>query len=119
MINTIDELKHKLNAFKHLQENWDGHNGVLINPKSIENAQKFIEKLPKDIKKLPDVSPITNGSVSVSWEVNDLYIDIEFHSDNTYSFYADHPDLNEIEVENQKEEAFKNKILKNYIQYIL
>lgn len=83
------ELFEKIVSFKSLVNNWDGYDAVPLEVRSATNAIEFVNLLAdKDIKRLYDIYPNPNGTISFEW-VNDAdeIISLEI-GNNTFSYFV-------------------------------
>ena len=82
-INNIlqwENIKSIIKEFSSLENNWDGYGSIAIDTSVTNNAIRIIDILQanKWIKYVPDVSPVASGTISLSWEYNDIeaYLEI-------------------------------------------
>ena len=95
--NEIDyekDVTEKINEFKFYEVNWDGYEGIAASSETVNDAIKFINKLPSNTT-VPRPGLSGDGEISLFWEDNGVYIDIGFFGDGKYTLYA--KDSQEIE----------------------
>jgi len=66
-----------LGQLSKLKEDWDGYGALAVTPDACAHAQRFLTFSPQGML-VPDVSPTSNGTVSLEWLSNegDAYLEI-------------------------------------------
>lgn len=80
-------LIEAIGSYKGLDFNWDGYNGTCASEEAINNALTFISQ----IKVIPDALETGfsgDGEVGLFVRKDNIFIDIGFEGNNSYSFYA-------------------------------
>ena len=52
------------------------------------DARSFAVQMPSPLRALPHVSLADDGEVNFAWTKEDLYLDLGFYGDDTFSFYG-------------------------------
>lgn len=90
-VSQIDENKerivNKLKSYQLYSLGWDGYDGVPPLNQAILDAINLLEKLPKNCP-LPYVSLSGDGEIGFFWEVGDIFVDVGFFGDHTFSYFA-------------------------------
>jgi hypothetical protein len=92
-----DELRSQLDGYAALKPDWDGYGAKVVSKNAITMAKKFLSEIPLKLGK-PSLAPVNDGSVSLVWERDKVYIDVEFDRQGCFSFYAEAPGLGEHEL---------------------
>ena len=75
-----ENIKSIAKDFLTLENDWDGYGSVAIDSIVVNNSIRIIDILQanKWIRYVPDVSPVASGTISLSWEYNDIeaYLEI-------------------------------------------
>ncbi len=69
-----------LDLLKGLPPDWNGYGAQPINAELIEQAKRFIERLPDDIVDAPAVVPMTRGRLQLEWHRGNRSLELEFVS---------------------------------------
>ncbi|MDP2699293.1 hypothetical protein [Thalassospira sp.] len=93
-----EKLDTLLSEFSALEENWDGYDAKPINHFAINQTREFLSQLKNSIPE-PSLAPDADGSVSIIWDCPHIYLDVGFDTNGRYSFYGDHEELGEFEIE--------------------
>ncbi len=80
-------LASELKAYRGLEDNWDGEEGISPARSAIDHALAFIELLPLRAR-LPRPMVSGDGEVGFYWKTDDCYIDVGFFGDGTISYYG-------------------------------
>lgn len=80
-------LSSRLNAFRHLPENWDGAGGHAPPGKAVDEGLAFIDLLPLGT---PSPTPFVagDGEVGFEWKTANGFIEVSFYGDDHIYFYA-------------------------------
>lgn len=87
-VTPLSQLIGTLTSYESLPEDWDGYGGIAPTSEAVSNATDFVSLLPADLP-LPKPMLSGNGVVGLYWKTENLYLDIEFEGDGTYSYYAE------------------------------
>lgn len=71
-----------------LEDNWHSPQSKAPTAKSIEDAERFAREIDWKSSLQPMVSAAEDGEVNFYWKNESIYIDLGFHGDGTYSFFA-------------------------------
>lgn len=80
-------LASEMKAYRGLEDNWDGEEGISPTRSAIDEALAFIELLPLRAR-LPRPMVSGDGEVGFYWKTDDCYIDVGFFGDGTISYYG-------------------------------
>lgn len=90
--NYFDKSKiiEQILLFKSLENKWDGFSAVPTGVQCAVNAIKIIDHLSvKSLKKISDLYPNPNGTISIEWENNlEEVVSVEIGKD-TFSYFVD------------------------------
>jgi len=75
----------KINKIELLEENWDGYGAIRISSETAKNTKNAINKL-SNFAAIPDITPNSNGTISLEWETPEGYAHLEVGR-TKYSFY--------------------------------
>jgi len=81
------KLLERIASWKTLQAGWDGEQSEAPINSAINLASLFIDTLPRDVS-LPKAMLSSSGEIGLYWDTSDIYIDLEFDSDTTFSAYV-------------------------------
>lgn len=87
-ITPLNKLVGTLNGYGNLPEDWDGYGGVPPMSETVSDASNVVSLLPREVP-LPKPMLSGNGNIGLYWKTDDLYLDIEFEGDGTFSYYAE------------------------------
>jgi hypothetical protein len=91
LIPSLKEKKEKLianlNSYHFYNENWDGYGGIPALNQTVIDVTKFIENLSNNII-IPYSGLSGDGEISLFWKKANIFIDIGFIGDQTYSYFA-------------------------------
>ena len=82
-----NKLDAKLLSYKKLSHGWDGEEGVSPSPNAVSDAINFLAKKPEDIS-LPYPQIAADGEVGLYWHTDEVFAEVGFYGDGTYSYYA-------------------------------
>jgi hypothetical protein len=80
------KLLDRIAKWKTLQAGWDDEQSEAPTHGAINLATLFINALPRDVS-LPKAMLSSSGEIGLYWDTSDIYIDLEFSSDTTFSAY--------------------------------
>lgn len=78
---------NKLYDLKDLPQNWDGYDGIPAGQETIDDAKKFLSKLPNDLPQ-PRIGYSGDGEISLLWDYGYTFLDVGFVGDESYSYYG-------------------------------
>lgn len=78
-----------LREWRFFEENWDGENANAPSIQSIRDAIAFV-RLIKDKEEMPQPMLHASGNVSLYWNNERLYADIEFLGDGLVAYFIKH-----------------------------
>jgi hypothetical protein len=81
----------EIRDLQFVESNWDGEGAVSPIVDSIFDAVAFVRALPSDAL-LPSVVLHVSGRVSLVWQEESRYADLEFYRDHLIGFYAERGD---------------------------
>jgi hypothetical protein len=86
-LNLVDRYAviQSIDSMGALTENWDGYGAATISSTATRAARGFVLSLPASFP-APEVSPNSNGTVSLEWESDAGRAHLEI-GDSAYSFY--------------------------------
>lgn len=77
--------EEEINSYSELEDDWDGYGARALDPKTIQNAlsaaTRLIGRAP-----LPDLTPNSNGTISMEWESADGLAHLEIGK-SRYAFF--------------------------------
>ena len=77
----------ELNSYKDLKTNWDGYGGIRPTDNTINSTKKFLEKLKENKISAPSIMVAGSGEVAIFWESKDSYIEVNFDTQEQFSFF--------------------------------
>ena len=80
-------LASDVKAYRGLEDNWDGEEGISPARSAIDDALAFIELLPLRAR-LPRPMVSGDGEVGFYWKTDDCYVDVGFFGDGMISYYG-------------------------------
>jgi hypothetical protein len=86
-VNRRAILYSRLNAFRHLPENWDGVGGHAPTREAVDEGLAFLDLLPLGTP-LPTPFPAGDGEVGFHWKTADSFAEVSFYGDGNIYFYA-------------------------------
>ena len=88
-LDSESKLRHELQSYVHLPDNWDGEGAVRPTQTAIDDALRFLDGRPPDIT-LPYPEHGFHGEVGVYWDNRDTYVfaEVTFEGDGTFSYYG-------------------------------
>ena len=81
------DIFKELNSYKDLKPNWDGYNGKKPSDEIINTAKKFLEKLQNSQISSPEIMLSGSGEIAIYWENRDNYIEVNFDTQEQFSFF--------------------------------
>jgi len=81
------KIINKLKSYKLYQKGWDGYEGTPPPEQAIVDSINFLERLPKSCP-VPYVSLGGDGEIGFFWEIDNIFVDIGFSGDETFSYFA-------------------------------
>lgn len=87
-VTPLNKLSGTLNGYENLPVDWDGYGGLPPKGETVNDASEFLSLLPKETP-LPKPMLSGNGNIGLYWKADDLYLDIEFEGNGTFSYYAE------------------------------
>ncbi|MDD2468528.1 MAG: hypothetical protein PHI97_31505 [Desulfobulbus sp.] len=99
-----ERLKLKANVFLSLEDDWDGYGAVGIDSVVVNNFCRIIDLLQKNrwVKCVPDINPVASGTISLSWEFNNVEAYLEIGR-TRYSGYVQSEEQDPVMVEGELE----------------
>ena len=82
-----NKLDATLLSYKDLPHGWDGEEGVPPSLNAVSDAINFLAKKPEDIS-LPYPQIAADGEVGLYWHKDEVFAEVGFYGDGTYSYYA-------------------------------
>lgn len=82
----IEKVIGELREWSFLKENWDGEGAYSPSISSIKQAVEFV-RLISDNAALPEPTMLASGHVSLYWNIQNLYADIEFLGDQRIAYF--------------------------------
>ncbi len=76
---------HAIQDFAKLEKDWDGYGALPIHETIVKIAGQFINSLPDHLP-YPDLTPDTNGTISMDWETREGIAHLEVGK-TRYSLY--------------------------------
>jgi hypothetical protein len=76
---------HAIQEFATFESGWDGYGALPIHEATLKNATRFLNSLPEHFP-CPDLTPDTNGTVSMEWESREGIAHLEIGK-TRYSLY--------------------------------
>ena len=70
----------RLDRLKDLPPDWNGYGAQPIDVELVEQAKRFVERLPGDIIDTPAVVPMTRGRLQFEWHRANRSLELEFES---------------------------------------
>ncbi len=86
----------KVRGFRKYLDGWNGPDSIGPSDKAREEAEQFANSLDLDAIHPPEIGLADDGEINFFWDVNNLYLDLGFFGNGTYSFYAKLPNGEEI-----------------------
>ncbi len=76
---------HTIQVFAKFESDWDGYGALPIHETVVKIARQFINSLPDHLP-FPDLTPDTNGTISMDWETREGIAHLEIGK-TRYSLY--------------------------------
>ncbi len=85
--DSYSEVIKELNSYKDLKTNWDGYGGIRPTDEIINSTKKFLEKLKENKILTPSIMVAGSGEIAIFWESKDSYIEVNFDTQEQFSFF--------------------------------
>lgn len=82
----MEKVIGELREWAFLKSNWDGEGANAPSISSIKKAVKFV-RLINDSVEMPDPNLLASGNVSLFWNTESLYAEIEFLDNNRIAYF--------------------------------
>ena len=119
--NKRDLVAARLMSYLDLTDNWDGFGGVAPASPAVFDALDFLDQLSDKVP-LPQPMLSGDGEVGLLWKSGQVYLDVGFTGNKTFSYYAEGEqgvtDENE-SVEMKEKLYFPIKLEQIYSQLVL
>ncbi len=113
-VNFDESIEDKIYSYLDYEDDWDGYGGVAATAKAVVDANLFLRKLSFDIRE-PFSGLSGDGEIGIFWQFDNIFIDIGFLGEGTYTMYAKDSEgieyfKNEIQLDEPLPEALINLI---------
>ena len=89
----LESLKTKVNEAKErilrLEEDWDDAGCPAYKPETLDAAAQFLYQIDNPEAINVRIAPASEGSIDLHWKTDKFELLINFHSDNSVSYYGD------------------------------
>ena len=85
--DAYSQVFKELNSYKDLKTNWDGYGGIRPTDEIINSTKKFLEKLKENKILTPSIMVAGSGEIAIFWESKDSYIEVNFDTQEQFSFF--------------------------------
>ncbi len=90
IINHVDIIVDRAKArILRLEENWDDAGCSAYKEETIKAAAKFLHQLEGSKAIKVRIAPASEGSIDLHWKMDKFELLINFHPDNSVSYYGD------------------------------
>ncbi len=87
------ELQSELLNYSFLEEDWDGYEAIKPPVKNIEDVKLFISILKFLDIETPNIMLSCAGDISLYWELNEKYMELNFNGTDKYSYLIEENSL--------------------------
>jgi len=84
--DSYNELQKELSSYASLDKNWDGYEAIKPPKENIEDVKIFISILKFLEIATPNIMLSCEGDISLYWELNNKYMELNFNGTNSYSY---------------------------------
>lgn len=87
-LSSLNQIIYEIRTIARFNDAWHGPHSVAAAQKAIDDAERFARELTWSQKNRPKVALAEDGELNLFWKSEEIYLDVGFFGDGTYSFFG-------------------------------